>query len=253
MFGVDGSAALTLNAGMILQKRLPYDVSTPRRLPGVAPFDMADWLQVDEAYAGQMAERVRLLSERRTDVLRLDPDAKAAAGELLDLVLAHLPEGFSREGERIFCPDGRVVEADRSDPLGTLGVIVQEDLCLMQPRDGVHVLTGAVLCFPASWLLSEKFLRPLVGIHDPVKVYDEGLAKRVQRLFDGLQPGRPLWRYNLLNYDDPALFQPRSENARRPEVDQETAPFTRSERQCLVRLPQTGAVVFSIHTYIVAR
>ena len=25
----------------------------------------------------------------------------------------------------------------------------------------------------------------------------------------------------------------------------------RSERQCLVRLPQTGAVVFAIHTYVV--
>lgn len=253
MFGVDWSAGLTLNVGMILQTRIPYDVLTPRRLPGVAPFEMADWLHVDEAYAGQMAERVRLLSERRSEVLRLDPDAHAAAAELLDTVLAHLPEGFVSEGLRVACPDGRVVEIDRADPLGTLGHIVQEDLCLMEPRDGVHVLTGAVLCFPASWLLAEKFLRPLVGIHAPVEVYDDGLAARVQRLFDGVQAGRPLWRYNLLHYDDPTLFQPRSEQARRPHVDQETAPFTRSERQCLVRLPKTGAVVFSIHTYVVAR
>ena len=31
------------------------------------------------------------------------------------------------------------------------------------------------------------------------------------------------------------------------------APFLRSERQCILRLPQSGAVVFSIHTYVLAR
>ena len=28
-------------------------------------------------------------------------------------------------------------------------------------------------------------------------------------------------------------------------------PYIRSERQCLVRLPKTGAVVFSIHTRVI--
>jgi hypothetical protein len=30
-------------------------------------------------------------------------------------------------------------------------------------------------------------------------------------------------------------------------------PFVRSERQCLIRLPESRAVLFSIHTYVVAR
>jgi hypothetical protein len=29
--------------------------------------------------------------------------------------------------------------------------------------------------------------------------------------------------------------------------------YLRSERQCLVRLPRTGAVIFTIHTCVVAR
>ena len=59
---------------------------------------MADWLIVDEAYAGQMALRDRLLAERRDAVLALLPGAEAAAAEVLETVLAHLPDGFRREG-----------------------------------------------------------------------------------------------------------------------------------------------------------
>jgi hypothetical protein len=61
---------------------------------------------------------------------------------------------------------------------------------------------------------------------------------------------RPLWRWNGLRYADPELHQPRSESDRRPRP--ENPRFFRSERQCLVRLPVSQAVVFSIHTYVVA-
>jgi hypothetical protein len=238
---------------MILQHHVPYPVFPAPRLPGIAPFDMADWLQVDEAYAGQMARRRQLLASHRAEVLALDPAAMPAALELLDMVLAHLPAGFEVTEGAVTCPDGVRVTLDRADPLGTLGALVQDDLCLMERREEAHVLTGAVLCFPASWRLDEKFLRPLIGIHRPVEEYDATLARRVQRLFDGVQAGRPLWRYNALYYDDPALFQPRSESDRRAPPDQETAAYLRTERQCLVRLPDTRAVVFSIHTYVVPR
>jgi hypothetical protein len=240
---------------MILQTSIPYDTSTAPHLPGVAPLDMADWLCVDEAYAGQMAERARLLDTSRDTVLQCSPDALPAARELLSTVLAHLPEGFSQDEAQVTRPDGETLSIDWTDPLGTCGRLVQEDLCLMEKRAGEaeHVLTGAVLCFPASWSLEEKFMRPLLGIHRPVEVYDAALARRVQRLFDGVQPDRPLWRWNSLTYGDPTLHQPRREADRRPPVTRESLGprYRRSERQCLVRLPQTRAVVFSIHTFVV--
>lgn len=238
---------------MILQNRIPYDVTQPRPLPGIAPLDMADWLIVDEAYAGQIAEKVRLLSEVRDRVLWLAEDAHDAAAELVELVLANLPDGFSRDGDSVLCPDGRRVTPDPDDQLGSLGQIVQEDLCLMVREGEEHVLKGAILCFPASWTLAEKAGRPLIGIHEPVADYDDNIARRVQRLFDGVREGRPLWRFNALWYAEPTLFHPRSENARRTPVDRSRAAYFRSERQSLVRLPRTGAVVFSIHTYVLAR
>nr|MDA3888584.1 DUF3445 domain-containing protein [Allgaiera sp.] len=56
-------------------------------------------------------------------------------------------------------------------------------------------------------------------------------------------------RQNALLYADAALHHPRSEAAPRERPVGE-APYLRSERQCLLRLPKTGAVVFSIHTYL---
>ncbi|MFT5343969.1 MAG: hypothetical protein ACI9BH_003194 [Paracoccaceae bacterium] len=234
----------------ILQTSLPYDPNRPRPLPGIAGFDMLDWLHVDEVYAGQMAERARLLSEHRGDVLALDDGAVDAAQELLETVL-----DLAYVGARdvVMRPDGVQVAVDRADPLGTLGHLVQEDLCILQKHGDEHVLTGAMLCFPASWTLAEKFMRPLIGIHDTVDDYDSGVAKRVQRLFDGVQVGRPLWRFNALWYADAKLHQPHSVHDRRVQIDEAAAQYLRSERQCILRLPKTRAVVFSIHTYVVSR
>ncbi|WP_421904487.1 heme-dependent oxidative N-demethylase family protein [Mameliella sp.] len=236
---------------MILQDRIPYDVTAPRPLPGIAPLDPADWLIVDEAYAAQMAERRRLLTDRRDEVLALSAAAVPAAEELMETVLAALPDLFSRGDNSVLCPDGTRFALDGEDPLGTLGQIVQEDLCLMEKHGDQHVLTGAVLCFPASWRLDEKFMRPMTAIHAPVDSFDDNIARRVQRLFDGVQAGRPLWRFNALRYAESELFHPRSMHTPRAPVEPATAPFWRSERQCILRLPKTRAVVFSIHTYLV--
>ena len=234
----------------VLQNSLPYDVSAPRPLPGIQPLRMQDWLIFDEAFAGQMAERDRLLRVARDDVLAMDSGAREAAGELLDLVLELKYPGA---GVQVTRGDGECVAIDRNDPLGTLGRLVQEDLCILQKVGDQHVLTGAVLCFPASWTLSQKFMAPLTGIHAPVADYDAGIAARVQRMFDGVKPDRPLWRFNALWYSDPMLYQPRKADDPRDEMAAQTADYLRSERQCILRLPRTGAVVFSIHTYVVPR
>ncbi|MGV6804148.1 MAG: heme-dependent oxidative N-demethylase family protein [Ruegeria sp.] len=231
----------------ILQEKLPYDIEPGRKLPGIGPTTLSEWLRQDEAFGAQMQRRKDILTSRRSDVLALDSDAAEAAVELLNLVLALVYPGTVDHVVRM---DGVHVEIDRSRPLDTLCQIVQEDFCILQKRGDEHVLTGAILCFPASWRLSEKFMRPLIAIHDPVASYDADIARRVQRLFDGIQAERPLWRFNALWYEDPELYQPRSANAPRQKRDRGTANFLRSERQTLVRLPETQAVVFSIHTYV---
>lgn len=240
----------------ILQQSLPvapWADPRLRRMPGTLPLDMADWLRVDEAYGAQMALRARLIAERRDAVIGVTPQALPAVAELYDFVLDHLPDGFRREGGAVHCPDGRRVDLDAARPLETLGHLVQEDLCLMEEDGaGEHLLSAALLCFPAGWTLAEKLGRPMMRIHLPVEKYTEDVGRRVQRLLDAVRPGAGLWRANAHHSRAP-LFNPLREDAPKDVTAQADMPFIRSERQCLIRLPRTRAVLFSIHTYVVAR
>jgi hypothetical protein len=239
---------------LVLHRRLPsapWMTPAQRRLPGVQPLAMSDWLEVDEAFAGQMALRDRLLDENRDLVLARTEGSGVAEAEVLETVQEHLPNGYHRGSDTVTRPDGVTVDLNADTPLATAARLVQEDLCILQRPEGAaeHVLTAAALCFPASWTLSEKIGRPLGAIHGPVDSYTDDMATRVQRMFDALRPGRPIWRQNALLYAAPDLHQPRSEAAPRDDSHRETS-YLRSERQCLLRLPRTGAVLFSIHTYV---
>jgi dimethylamine monooxygenase subunit A len=221
------------------------------RLPGIQPVRDDSWLVVDEAFAGQMGARDRLIAESPALVHAMQEGARPAAEELYDAVLAKLArtEGYRLGAGCVLRPDGVEVELQPAEPLLTLGRLVQEDLCLMQKQGDEHVLTAAILCFPASWTLAEKLGRAMIGIHQPVAEYSPDLAKRVQRLFDAIRPEQPLWRMNYNVYAEAELFQPRREAD--PQPVQRAGRYLRSERQCLLRLPQSDAVLFSIHTYLV--
>jgi hypothetical protein len=201
-----------------------------------------------------MALRDRLIAERPAEVHALADSARPAADELLALVLARLADvpGYAREGATMRRPDGVTVPLD-GPPLLVAGRLVQEDLLLLEKPAGAgeHVLTGAILCFPSNWTLAEKIGQPLSRIHLPVARYDAALARRVQRLCDALRPEAPLMRANLLLHPEAELFSPRPECAgHAPEPG--PARYVRVERQVLLRLPATRAIVFSIHTYVVS-
>ncbi|WP_309667393.1 DUF3445 domain-containing protein [Tabrizicola sp.] len=238
----------------ILQSRLPLlswmDPRT-RRLPGVLPVEADEWLRVDDAFAAQMALRDRLIAQRRDAVHQMLPEAAPAAAELYATALAKLARtpGYRVAAGSVQRPDGVEVALDPSAPLATLGRLVQEDLCLMEAQDEEYRLTGAILCFPAGWTLAQKIGRPMTRIHAAVEPFTEDMARRVHRMFAAIRPEQPLWRMNFLTYDDPVLHQPRLEGQSRPRPMGNF--FVRSERQCLLRLPQTRAVVFAIHTYVV--
>lgn len=226
----------------------PWDDPALSRMPGMKPVEGA-WLVVDEAYAEQMAERARLMSERPEAVAAVLPGADAALEEVRETVLDALPDGFRRDADRVTCPDGRVVEATGA-PFGVLAALVQEDLLLLERRGGEHVLIAGLLCFPSHWTLAEKIGRPLGRIHRPVARYDGKVAMRVQRLFDRARAGRPMWRANAMPAMDAELHHPRAEAA--PPRSTAGARYVRSERQTVLRLPRTDTVLFAIHTWIVA-
>jgi hypothetical protein len=238
----------------ILQDRLPllpWANAATRRLPGIQPVAGRDWLRVDEAYAGQMALRDRLIAAQPGVVHACLPQADAAADELYTTILDWLAgePGFTLTPTLAMRPDGVMVPLDPARPLMTLGRLVQQDLCLMQSNGAEYDLTAAILCFPASWTLAQKIGRPMTGIHQPVDIYDEALATRVHRLLTAIRPDQPLWRMNFFTYDDFMLHHPRVEGDWRRQPTGKS--YVRCERQTLLRLARTGAVLFAIHTIVV--
>ncbi len=241
----------------ILQSRLPlapWMADHTLRLPGTQPIDRADWLLRDEVFADQMAYRDALIADRPAFVHAMAESCRPAAEELLAEVLSDLARvpGYVRDGATLRRPDGVTVPLD-GPPLLVAGRLIQEDLVVLEKPEGAeeHHLTGAILCFPSNWTLSEKFGKGLARIHLPVESYDENIARRVQRLFDGIRVGQPIMRANLLIYGRTDLHNPRHEFARH-HPDPGDARYIRVERQTFLRLPTTRAVIFGIHTFMVA-
>lgn len=231
---------------------IPWMDPRLNRLPGILPLEAGDWLRVDQMFGAQMALRARLIEDIPEQVQQTLSLAQDSAEELLDLTLTRLTTmpDYHRAGDLVTRPDGGIVSIDRDQPMLTLGRLVQEDLCILQPQGDEYCLTAAILCFPASWTLAQKMGRPMMAIHAPVAHYTAEIGARVHRMFSAIRPEQGLWRMNYMTYASPDLYHPRKEDDPRPRPSRDQRHYLRAERQCLIRLPKTRAVVFSIHSYI---
>jgi len=222
---------------------------------GVAAIDVRQWFELGGDYAAQMAEKERLVGKQRPDVFQLLPQAEAASRELLAAVagwctVTH-PDRFAREGETLRCPDARRVPLAQKHPLEAAALLVQEDLCLLQPdAAGTLILTGACLCFPSRWRLADKLGHPMLAIHGPVPGLNARIGATIDRFLLGLKAGNIYTRTNWSLTTDPALFQPvalpHGAIAARDAGEQ---VFYRVERQTLRSLPESGAVLFGIRVH----
>jgi hypothetical protein len=226
---------------------LPYEAGPQRMALGLAAIPEAAWLERDTETRPQIAERIRLLAERRADVLADTPGADAACAELRAVLAAHLTAhwpGWAR-------PPGVPAEHPLADICGW----VAEDFCLIRPAPEGPQLIAAILCFPSRWRLSEKIGRPLIAIHKPVPTYAETLGRPVDRFMTAIRPGRLAVRYNWSVHEDPTLFQPTGHGRGEfdPRITAENAGaalWLRVERQTFRRLPGSGVVVFGIRTHV---
>ena len=215
---------------------LPLDGGPWRLRVGTRRIDVADWLWgVGPGAADELFERARLVETYGEDVAIALPGAAvdAAANETLATVAAHVGVTTPSTG-------GSGTAAMRA-----LATLVADDMCVLD-ADGVVV--AGVVCFPNRWRLRDKLGHRLVEVHAPVPGYGDVLASPVDKLIAALRPGVVLERANWAVLQDPALFQPDSTPPRPVHPDGAGDLWARLERQTLRRLPETGCVVFTIHT-----
>lgn len=128
-----------------------------------------------------------------------------------------------------------------------------EDLCVLEAEseEGPYCLTAAALGFPTDWRLEDKIGKPLLAIHAPIHGYAEQLAAGVDHFFRTLKVGEIFGRANwFVVANDNWRYMPEdAPETRFTHVNADNAGetlFVRCERQTLRRLPQTGAVLFTI-------
>lgn len=239
-----------------------YDNSSPRYLPhiehprvllmGLSPLAGGEWIETDNDLARYHQHKLRQREIYQDRVYRAKPSSLAAQQELADLLLAQLTtrqsDLYQIEGDLLHCQPGEFRAPLESDePLWNCSLWIADDLVIMEKIDDEYRLTAASLCSPSHWRLEEKYDQSMRRIHDPIPGFHQELTPRIDRFFDHLKPEHPVQRFNwsLQAYDN--LNQ-------HPEheipIAVHTKLFYRTERQLLLRLPQSGAIAFSIRVYL---
>lgn len=132
-------------------------------------------------------------------------------------------------------------------PLDAFGRAVAEDLLLL---DGQLRLVAGQLCFANAWCLDEKIGLALTDVHAPVPGYAAQLAAPAEKLLQRLK--RPVWRVNWALRPTPRLDLTSRHSAWVERMKQGRTLedcWLRVERQTLSKLPESGHILFTIHTY----
>ena len=238
---------------------LPFETGPYRMSMGLVARPPDELISLDHHYKHEIAERRTLLERWGREMIAAEPGAESACAEMLarlaDVLPRRYPAWFERDGSTLH---NRLTD-ERSDlngdPLSIAARLVQEDLCILQLRDGVSFLTAGILCFSPGWRLLEKLGRPLADVHGPVPLYADRLARPVDRFMRHVAPGKLAERLNWGLYDSPSLFRPGKHfrTDPNPAISAENAGDTislRVERQTLSLLERSGAVLFTIRTHV---
>ncbi len=205
---------------------------------GLRPLDLDQWLEVDDRRDDELEQKVQLLDTAFDVVVATNPEGDEGSRELLGEVTRYLD---------VHHPELTIEVRRGEHPIVAAARLVQEDLCVLV-RSDVWRLQAACVCFPSRWNLASKLGATLDDIHGPVPIYDVELSRPTNAFFERLKPDRSFWRLNWTLIDSPALHQPTS--ARRSPDGELADWFFRVERQTLRRLPESGAIVFTIHNYV---
>ena len=198
---------------------------------------------------GALKMGLTALDEREWLQPKPDLDARARAFDAHPESVQALPDGDApaRELAAFRGVEGGIEAVARS---------MWEDVCLLTRRDDkeVYRLVGAAVAFPTDWRPADKLGLPLVALHKPIHGYGDQLATGVDHFMAKLKPGAIYGRCNWFVSPTDALRWVGQPPARAfAHVTAENAGdtlFVRSERQTLRKLPETGAIVFTIGVYV---
>jgi dimethylamine monooxygenase subunit A len=217
---------------------------------GVRPLGAEPWLWPDANLEADLRLKDQLFATHHDQVFASTTDSEAAQAEALALITTHClkahPDLYRPEGASIHVGTERRIAIDEAQnpPLWRAAKLVQEDLIVMHPAPTGWVMGAGSLSFPSSWQLRDKMGLRLDHVHAHVPAFgpETRNAHVMARMFDNLRTDTPVLRWNYSLNGDPALYHPHPEASPRFS----NGIWLRMERQTLRKLPETGAVLFTI-------
>lgn len=253
---------------MTLPRHRPYLTSGAAFEIGLRPMAMAEWLALGADHAPFMAAKRARLDGRPPLYYRSLEASRAAQAELLQLAVANLRAHHGAA----FSADGQVlvdlVDGTRHDlgdgarePLELLGAMLEEDFVLFAREGGRDIVVAASNAYTSSGRIVSCVGRDMHFAHELVPGLNAALANRIDRVIGNVQEDRPVVRFNwFVTPIAERLFPERSHEAnvaagevaaRALAADHARAGdmlWLRVEQQTFLRLPETGALAFGIHT-----
>ncbi len=221
----------------------PMALPSPRRLAmGLKPLGDRPVLWPDAERGDELALKENLWATHGRDVFDALPGTQEVQEEVRTVLVAELTGCHALH-----------YEAGGYAPLLDIGLAVQEDLLVLEAHQHTYRLVAGALFFPALWRLQDKLGKGLAAIHGPVPNYSEQLETGMDRLFARLKSDQPLERFNWTLHDTPDLYRPGVHGgaddqwASSPALAEQL--WLRGERQVLLRLPASGAILFTIKTW----
>jgi hypothetical protein len=231
-------------------------------------------LDVDDDYAEELAERAAVLAADPTRCQEL-PHMRVASWDALTTLLPELAAtcpgttSLARDGDRWTWRNDLLgtsrtftVGDDASlpeGPLAFLGSQIQEDVVLLDQREGALWADAGLVTFAADWSMGFDVGMRFLEVHGPVpRVHETGVIPRAEQFLMRLQPGQEYRRTNWTITVDRRLDTSTETYAewgrdRRLVVDDPALPdrlHLRVEVQHLIRLGVSDAVCFLIRSYL---
>ncbi|MFK4299313.1 hypothetical protein ABH924_004494 [Arthrobacter sp. GAS37] len=248
--------------------------------PQFVPTDAGGWgdrlIEIDPHYRSELEERAAILDRdpsRIAMLAHMGPAVWDTITTLLPVLAADYPDvmSFTREGRRchwrndLLGLDSDFVIGDAStlpmEPLRFIASQIQDDIALLDQREGALWLDAGVITFAADWSLGFDVGMRFLEVHGPVpRVHEEQIITRAQQFLMRLQPGEKYRRTNWTMTVDRRLdtsteTYPEWGPDRLEVVDDPELPkrlHLRVEVQHLIRLPQSGAILFLVRTHMIS-
>jgi heme-dependent oxidative N-demethylase alpha subunit-like protein len=237
---------------------------------GLRPMRPETWILVGAEHAEMMKQKRERLDRFQGFYYGSLPDSLPAQRELRERVTAHLltdhADIFERRGSSVVsrqAGEGIDLDDDSKEPLLQLSYLVEEDFMLLDQVGGAIRITAASNAYSSSGRLVAAVGHGMEWAHERVPQLTSKLGPRIERVLGSIHANAPTERFNwqitplatvFFPHGDPhaanaaAMHEVLDELRRDPARAGERL-WMRAERQTLRRLPDSGAVAFSLHTY----